>query len=80
MVTMSEAFRPDERVREVHEQRHREDELEDVGEAHTRSSHTTSANAATKNTTVRAIINRSSIRTPCLPSHRKARTAGVKDP
>jgi hypothetical protein len=79
MVTMSEALRPDQGVREIDEERDRQDELQEVGEAHTRSSHATSANAAAKNTTVRAIISTSSIRTPCLPSHSKARTAGVKD-
>jgi hypothetical protein len=77
---MSEALRPDQGVGEIDKERDRKDELQDVGEAHTRSSHATNANAAAKNTTVIEIISTSSIRTPCLPSHRKARTASVKDP
>ena len=61
MVTMSEALRPDQRVGEVDEERDRQDELQDVGEAHTRSSHAINANDAAKNTTVRAIISTSSM-------------------
>jgi hypothetical protein len=58
---MSEALRPDQGVGEIDEKRDRQDELQDVGEAHTRSSHATNANAAAKNTIVMAIISTSSM-------------------
>jgi hypothetical protein len=67
MVTMSEALRPDQGVPEIDQERDRQDELENVGEAHTRSSHATNANAAAKNTTVRAIISTSSMSALLLP-------------
>jgi len=61
MVTMSEALGSDQGIREVDEERDRQDELQEVGEAHTRSSHAINANAAAKNTTVTAIISASSM-------------------
>ena len=45
----------------------REDQLEDVGDAHMRSSHRSSANNSAKNTAVIATISTSSIPNPLSP-------------
>src|SRR5581483_6591828 len=61
---MSEPLGPNQHVREVDEERNRQDEFKDVGEPHIRSIHTTRAKPNTKNATVTASITRSAITTP----------------
>jgi len=67
MVTISEALRSDQGIAQVGEQGDGEDELEDVGERHMRSSPHTNAAIAPNATTVRTTISTSSIAgsSPC---------------
>jgi hypothetical protein len=65
---MSELLGADQRDREVHEQTHRHDELEDVRETHTRSSHATNRPARMKKPTINTTINASvTVTSPPLP-------------
>src|SRR6266576_2844303 len=65
---MSELLWADQRDREVDQQTHRYDQLEDVRETHTRSSHTTNRPARTKKPTISTTINASvTVTSPPLP-------------
>jgi hypothetical protein len=59
MVVTSEALRTDQGDREVDQKGHRYDQLEDVGEGHTRSNHAAKSAARAKNPIISNTISTS---------------------
>src|SRR5262249_49071016 len=63
-IVTSESLRTDQGDHQVDQQPDRDDQLEDVGERHTRSSHAAKRAARTKNPTIRTTISTSVTSSP----------------